>query len=178
MKDKRNAMKSVLIKALVVVLLAMGIGNYLIYLKTGQMPAMALRDKLSADGFSHLFSSLSVNEMAADTRAAAARVVNQLTPDEPMTEQKVYKWTDAEGRIHFSDKPLVDSAQQIKVDTRKSISDPEPGLLSKTKALLDAQKYGAAGAGDTAAAELSPLEKAKAAAEAMNARTLQQEQAY
>lgn len=161
-------MKRVLMKSLVVVVLAMGIGNYLIYLKTGQMPVLAIRDQIDSNGFGSLFPSFSADEIAADARAAAGKVVNQLSPTEPVGEQKVYKWTDAEGRVHFSDKPLVQNAQQIEVDTRNAISAPESSSWAKPKV----------SANDKAADELSPLEKAKAAAEAMNARTAAQEQSY
>lgn len=161
-------MKRVLMKSLVVLVLAMGIGNYLIYLKTGQMPILAMRDKIDDSGVSALFQSFSADKITADARAAANKVVNQLSTTEPATEVKVYKWTDAEGRVHFSDKPLVQNAESITLDTRNAISAPESASLPKPNI----------SASDKTAAEPSPLEKARAAAEAMNTRAAQQEQSY
>lgn len=161
-------MKRLLMKSLVVLVLAIGIGNYLIYLKTGQMSVLAMRDQIDGNGFGNLFQSFSIGNIATETRAAADKVVNQFSTAEQAADTKVYKWMDAEGQVHFSDKPLVQNAEQIAVDTRNAISAPESSSWPKPKALAD----------DKAAVEPSPLEKARAAAEAMNARTAQQEQSY
>lgn len=161
-------MTRLLMKSLVVVLLALGIGNYLLYLKTGQMPVMDVRDKISNHGFGEVFQSFSADRLATDARAAAGKVVNQLSTSEPAHNAKVYKWTDAEGRVHFSDKPLVHNAQQIEVDTRPAISAAESSSWPKSNPLTK----------DKVVDESSPLEKARAAAEAMNARAVQQEQSY
>jgi hypothetical protein len=161
-------MKRLLMKSLVVLVLAIGIGNYLIYLKTGQMPVLAMRDKIDSNGFGDLFQSFSVDNIAAEARAAADKMVNQFSTVEQASDTKVYKWADAAGRVHFSDKPLVQNAEQIEVDTRNAISAPESSSWPKPKVLAE----------DKVANEPSPLEKARAAAEAMNARATQQEQSY
>jgi glutaredoxin len=36
---------------------------------------------------------------------------------------KVYKWTDAEGRIHFSDDPAATNAEEVKIRTFTGASD-------------------------------------------------------
>lgn len=159
-------MKRLVMKSLVVVLLVFGVGNYLIYLKTGQTPVLDMRDKISNNRFNDLLQSFSAEKITADARAAADKVVNQLSTTEP-TDTTVYKWTDAEGRVHFSDKPLVQHAQQIEVEMRNAISAPEPAWPKPTVSTKD-----------TAVGGASPLEKARAAAEAMNVRAVQQEQSY
>lgn len=165
-------MKRLLVKSLVAILLALGIGNYLIYLKTGQIPISALRDSIGNTG-GDLFPTFSSDNIKAEVRAAANKVVNQLSATEPATATTVYKWTDAEGRVHFSDKPLVQNAQQLEVKIRNAISAPEPSMLSNPDTSLNKSST------DGQLSEnASPLEKARAAAEAMNARAAQQEQSY
>ncbi len=161
-------MKRLIMKSLVVLVLIAGIGNYLVYLNTGQMPLLAMRDQLAGKSLGDFLPSVSADKLATGARSAAAKVVDQFSTAEPSTEVKVYKWTDGEGRVHFSDKPLVQEAQQIAVDTRNAISAPETVSQSTPKAA----------AGTQSAAEPSPLEKARAAAEAMSNRTAQQEQDY
>lgn len=160
-------MKRLIMKSLVVLVLIAGIGNYLVYLNTGQMPVLAIRDHLAGKSLGDFLPSVSVDQLATEARSAAGKVVDQFSTAEPDTKVKVYKWTDSEGRVHFSDKPLVQEAQQIAVDTRNAISAPEKSSPTIPKA-----------AATQPAAEPSPLEKARAAAEAMNNRTAQQEQDY
>lgn len=159
-------MKSLIMKSLMVLVFVAGIGNYLVYLKTGQMPLLAMRDQFAGKSPGDFLPRFSADQLASDAREAAHKVANQLSNEEPAPEVKVYKWTDAEGRVHFSDKPQSQNAQQITVDTRNTLSptSTQPATHSANETA----------AGDTA----SPLEKARAAADAMNRRAAQQEQGY
>ena len=159
-------MKRLIMKSLVVLVLIAGIGNYLVYLNTGQMPLLAMRDQLAGKGLGGFLPSVSADKLATGARSAAAKVVDQFSTAEPSTEVKVYKWTDGEGRVHFSDKPLVQEAQQIAVDTRNAISAPESSQWAKPESKSE----------QVSADTSSPLEKARAAAEAMKQRVQQQEQ--
>ncbi len=158
-------MKRLIMKSLVVLIFIAGIGNYLVYLKTGQMPLIAIGDTLADKSPADLLPNFSAEELASDARSAAGKVVGQFSSTEPATEVKVYKWKDADGRVHFSDKPQA-NAQQIAVDTRNTLSPaaPQPGSYKTTEAPT----------GDKA----SPLDKARAAADAMNQRAAQQEQDF
>lgn len=43
-----------------------------------------------------------------------------------LAQAGVYKWVDANGKTHFSDKaPAQENAERIEVDTRPSTTDPE-----------------------------------------------------
>lgn len=159
-------MKSLIMKSLMVLIFVAGMGNYLVYLKTGQMPLLAMRDQFAGKSPGDFLPDLSTEQLASDARDVADKVVNQLSDEESGAEVKIYKWTDADGRVHFSDKPQAQNAQQITVDTRNTL--PPVSTQSAT------HKVNETAAGDTA----SPLEKARAAADAMNRRAAQQEQDY
>lgn len=164
-------MKRLLFKSVLVVLLVFFIGNYLIYLKSGQMPLSDMRARMGDDWLVDLrellSDKLSPNQLAADAKQAMKSVSDKVSEPETPAPTKVYKWTDANGQVHFGDKPLSSSAEQIEVDTRNAISAPESSRWAKPESKSE----------QVSADTSSPLEKARAAAEAMKQRVQQQEQA-
>jgi hypothetical protein len=159
-------MKRVLFKSIVVALLVFFIGNYLIYLKTGQMPLRDMRERMGDDWLVDLQEMFSADQLTADAKLAMKNVTDKVSEPEPVAPTKVYKWTDANGQVHFGDRPAASGAEQIEVDTRNAISAPEEAL-----SIVDQQ-----GAAPQATAQESALDKARAAAEAMRQRVQQQEQ--
>jgi len=160
-------MKRLLFKSIVVVLLVFFIGNYLIYLKTGQMPLRDMRERMGDDWLVDLRELFSPDQLAADAKQAMKSVSDKVSEPETPAPTKIYKWTDANGQVHFGDKPLSNNAEQIEVDTRNSISAPEEAAR-----IADQQE-----AAPKVSAQESALDKARAAAEAMKQRVQQQEQA-
>ena len=158
-------MKRLLFKSLTVVLLVFFIGNYLIYLKTGQVPLSDMRERMGDDWLVDLQELLSPDQLAADAKQAMQNVADKVSEPEPEAPTRVYKWTDANGQVHFGDKPVVSSAEQIEVDTRNAISAPEE--IAHT-----AEQHSA----PEVSVQASALDKARAAAEAMQQRVQQQEQ--
>lgn len=156
-----------LFKSVVVLLLVFFIGNYLVYLKTGQMPLRDMRERMGDDWLVDLRELLSPDQLAADAKEAMKNVSDKVSEPEPVAPTKVYKWTDANGQVHFGDRPVSGDAEQIEVDTRNAISAPE-----ETASVIDQQ-----GAAPKASVQESALDKARAAAEAMRQRVQQQEQA-
>lgn len=160
-----------LFKSVVVLLLVFFIGNYLIYLKTGQMPLRDMRESMGDDWLVDvgelLSNKLSPAQLAADAKVAMKNVSDKVSEPEPVPPTKVYKWTDANGQVHFGDKPVASDAEQIEVDTRNAISAPE-----ETASVMNQQD-----AAPKPSVQESALDKARAAAEAMKQRVQQQEQA-
>ncbi len=147
------------VKVVVVVILALGISNYLIYLNTGRLPLSEMREQFSGDwlaGITHSFSADQVADKAKQT-------LNDLTGDESANgaTAKVYKWTDADGRVHYGDKAPASGAQQVEVKIQNAISDEAPQVKNTEPAADNAEQ--------------SPLEKARAAAEIMRARAQEQQ---
>lgn len=149
-----------LFKALVVVMLAAGIGNYLVYLNTGQLPLRDFSNRLSSS-LANLKDEYAPGQLADK----AKRTVDGLTQGETASaaSAKVYKWTDANGQVHFGDKPQNAGAEQVEVKIQNAISPP------------DDQTAEAAAEEPARAQQQTPLEKARAAAESMKARVQEQE---
>ena len=158
-------MKRLLFKSLTVVLLVFFIGNYLIYLKTGQMPLRDMREHMGDDWRVDLQELLSPDQLAADAKQAMKNVADKVSEPEPAAPTKVYKWTDANGQVHFGDKPVASSAEEIEVDVRNAISAPEEVAPVAERDVAP-----------RATVQESALDKARAAAEAMKQRVHQQEQ--
>lgn len=156
-----------LFKSVVVLVLVFFIGNYLIYLKTGQMPLRDMRERMGDDWLVDLRELFSPDQLAADAKQAMKNVSDKVSEPEPVEPTKVYKWTEANGQVHFGDRPVASGAEQIEVDTRNAISAPE-----ETASISDQQD-----AAPKASVQESALDKARAAAEAMRQRVQQQEQA-
>lgn len=159
-------MGRLIFKSLVVVLLVFGIGNYLIYLKTGNMPLRDMREKMDSDWFTGLRDSVSPDQLASGAKQAVKAVTDKYSESEPATPTKVYKWTDANGQVHFGDKPAV-GAEHMEVDVRNAISAPDEAS-KKSAAPVETNQQ---------SVSESALDKARAAAEAMKQRVQQQEQA-
>lgn len=143
-------------KALLVVVLVLGIGNYLVYLKTGQMPLRDLRERWGSDWLVDMKEKYAPDQLAAQ----AKKGIDELTQDEAAepVPTKVYKWTDAQGRVHYGDKPQSNGAQQIEVNTRGAMSPPENQTIVPAP-------------GESTQNQVqTPIEKARAAAEQLNQR--------
>lgn len=159
-----------LFKSVVVLVLVFAIGNYLIYLKTGQLPLHDMRERMGSDWLVDLrellSNKLSPDQLVSDAKGVMKNMSDQVVEQDAPTPTKVYKWTDANGQVHFGDKPVAKDAEQIEVDTRNAISAPEtstdPQVTSQTST--------------TKTVSESALDKARAAAEAMKQRVQQQEQ--
>lgn len=154
-----------LFKSVVVLLLVFFIGNYLIYLKTGQMPLRDMRERMGDDWLVDLRELLSPDQLAADAKQAMKSVSDKVSEPETPAPTKIYKWTDANGQVHFGDKPLASDAEQIEVDMRDAISAPE-----------EAPQIAEPQIAPKVTVQESALDKARAAAEAMKQRVQQQEQ--
>ncbi len=124
---------------------------------------MGLQQRSGDDWLVDLREMLSPSQLTADAKKLVNDVADQYG-DSSSGAAKVYKWTDANGQVHFGDAPKSENAQQIEVDLRNAIASPGAATNVATES------------GDTVGAELTPLEKARAAVEAMEARTQQQEQ--
>lgn len=158
-----------LFKSVVVLVLVFAIGNYLIYLKTGQLPLHNMRERMGGDWLVDLrelvSNKLSPDQLAADAKGVMKSVSDQVIEPDTPAPTKVYKWTDANGQVHFGDKPVTSDAEQIAVDTRNAISAPEQSADRVTSPTPT-----------TKTVSESALDKARAAAEAMKQRAQQQEQ--
>ena len=158
-----------LFKSVVVLVLVFAIGNYLIYLKTGQLPLHDMRERMGGDWLVDLrelvSNKLSPDQLAADAKGVMKSVSDRVIEPDTPAPTKVYKWTDANGQVHFGDKPVARDAEQIEVDTRNAISAPEQSADRVTSPTPT-----------TKTVSESALDKARAAAEAMKQRVQQQEQ--
>ena len=158
-----------LFKSVIVLVLVFAIGNYLIYLKTGQLPLHDMRERMGGDWLVDLRELVSIklspDQLAADAKGVMKSVSDQVIEPDTPAPTKVYKWTDANGQVHFGDKPVAGDAEQIEVDTRNAISAPEQSADRVTSPTST-----------TKTVSESALDKARAAAEAMKQRVQQQEQ--
>ncbi len=158
-----------LFKSVVVLLLVLGVGNYLVYLKTGQMPLRDIRERMGSDWLVDLRELFSPDQLAADAKKVINDASARVSEPEPAAPTKVYKWTDEDGQVHFGDKP-ANGAEQVEVDTRNAISAPEDTGGDTGQETAPQTSGGQA-------VQESVLDKARAAAEAMKQHVQQQEQA-
>lgn len=161
-------MKGLIVKSLVVVMLALGIGNYVVYLKTGHMPLVDMRKAMGSDWLVDLRELLSPAQLTEDAKQLVQKAADSYAEAPPPAPTKIYKWTDEHGQVHFGDAPKAANAEQLELDLRNSISAPEPSVTLVEPTGSDASDD----------AGLTPIEKARAAVEAMEAKAQQQEQGY
>lgn len=158
-------MKRLIGRCLLFVCLFAGIANYVIYLQTGHMPARAWWGKLQSGNWR---AGLEQLENAASVSLPAS---GKLTSSN--TKVEVYKWTDADGVVHYGEKPGAEGATTLTVSTRgNSMAAPAPGATVGSAAPnLSSRPQG------SPSEQGSPLEQARAAAAAMRAHNQAQEAA-
>ncbi len=136
-------MKRLIGRGLLFVGVFAGIANYLIYLQTGQMPARDWWIKIQSGSW---HGSIQQLEASAAAKIPGAK-----------TKVEVYKWTDADGVVHYGEKPGTEAAEVISVQTQgNSMAAPVSVPVGEAQEQVN-QPQG------------SPLEQARAAAEAMRA---------
>lgn len=83
----------------------------------------------------------------------------------PLSAQEIYKWTDAEGNVHFGDKPSGDNSQLMAINSRPTNRAEVRGqntARAEARAEQKAAKAEAAAAEKVAAEELAAHEEARA----------------
>jgi hypothetical protein len=161
-------MKKLLVKSGVVILLGAGIANYMIYLNTGRMPAREFYDSADGDWRAKLSQWWSPEDLLQEAELKLKSATDKYTEREQPASVKVYKWTDAQGRVHFGDRPST-GAEQLEVNIGDTISAPEQ-TASPSRVHRPESSPGLV--------DESPLAKARAAAEAMRQHNSAQDSSY
>lgn len=95
-----------LFKSVFVVLLVFFIGNYVIYLKTGQMPLRDLRDHMSLDWLidvrEGVSDKLSADQLAANAKDAMKNIAGNFSAAQSPEPVTVYRWTDEHSQVHLA----------------------------------------------------------------------------
>ena len=154
-------MKTLLLKTLLLTGVIVGISNYVIYLKTGRMP---IKEWVQNGNWSF---NLSADQLAEKAEKMGKGVMDQVSPtsNEPT---KVYKWTDADGVVHYGERPAGEGAQEMAIDTDQNVFTAQDQSSNPPA--------NSTGSEQDPADQQAPLEKARAAAEAMKARMESQEE--
>jgi hypothetical protein len=158
-------MKGLIIKSLVVVALALGASNYLIYLKTGRLPVDEWRKNWSTQALVDWYEALSFADWGAETRHMRDRLRGS-DDSAGSAAVTVYKWTDAQGQVHYGQQPRA-GAQALEIH-------PDESAMSAATAVPAAAKAQAAAGQD----EASVLDKARAAADSMSKHYQEQDKNY
>lgn len=163
-------MMRLIFKALVVVFLALGIGNYLVYLNTGKLPLSDLKAKFSLDAL-----TTSTQQLLDDTKRATQGAVDKhISGDDSSSTTKIYKWTDENGVVHYGENPAGAGAQQLQIEDANLTILPATEVTEvAAKPTVESTRANPAAAIENAE---TPIEKARAAAEAMKAHNEMQSQ--
>ena len=101
-------------------LLVVGVVNGAIYLKYGKMPLRDWVQSAQQNGF-----VAATNELIPAYKKLFDQTVENTQAHEASKPVKIYKWTDANGRIHYDNKP-VKGAQSLEVDPNSNVVSMEP----------------------------------------------------
>jgi len=164
-------MMRLVFKAMLVVCLAVGIGNYMIYLKTGRLPVSEWKNNINLESF-----NFSAQQVIEETKSATKEAVTgHFSDGDKSAATKIYKWTDENGVVHYGERPADAGAQLLDVSdgnvTILPASDSSPGIGDQLPS--SSQPIDPVAAIENAE---TPIEKARAAAEAMKAHNEMQSQ--
>jgi len=65
------------------------------------------------------------------TRAVLSTALLSLLFASNVTIAEIYKWVDADGRVHFTDAPPADKASKVQLDVRKPPATPDAGEIRR-----------------------------------------------
>ena len=165
-------MKGLILKCIVATFLAIGIANYLIYLKTGNMPIIEWKNKFSQMHFASELKKFSTKNVLPDAKQSIEKLMPESMSSTSEAPVKIYKWKDNKGVIHYENRP-VNGAHEMSVDVNSNILKHE-SLPTDTKPASNQNDVNS----QIDSTELSPVEKARAASELMKAHTEAVEQAH
>ena len=165
-------MKGLLFKCVVAIFLAAGIANYLIYLKTGNMPLVDWKNKIAGLDVSNRLKSFSPKDVLPDAKQSIEKLMPDSLSSSSEAPVKIYKWKDNKGVVHYENRP-VDGAQEMLVDVNSNILKQEGQTITAKPAATPDEHVD-----DDNVDEQSPIEKARAASELMKKHTESVEQAH
>jgi hypothetical protein len=118
-------MWKLLFKILLVLALAAGIGNYLIYLKTGQFPLSQHGPRWKETLKNSLQNHVQDGKNAVSNLPDQVNALKNITPPALVPKNnntQAYKWVDKQGVVHYSDQPpTVEQAQMISINPDTNI---------------------------------------------------------
>ena len=169
-------MKKIICKSIALLVVVIGLVNYLVYLKTGQMPVKEFVS--SARDFSWSLPDMPQISLPESIQ----KLGNSATDMLPENQTRIYKWTDAHGVVHYSEEPPLDiPAQEMLIDPNTNVVK---GLAPEEFVKINPQNSLGGGAyliGDDSAGEPGintespPLEQAIKAKELLEQRNQQQQ---
>lgn len=77
------------------------------------------------------------SDTAPGARARVALVLLLPVVTAAAGAERVYRWTDADGRIHFSDRPGAADAETVEIDPVAPVGAVDPGRRRRTERLLE-----------------------------------------
>ncbi len=112
-------MKTLIFKSILILGIVLGIVNYMLYLHTGKM---MIGELANIDISSVLPSKSELSIMANDIPADIVSTFEGVVDD----QQAVYKWTDANGKIHYSSEPPDNT-----LITETVVIDPNQNIVKR-----------------------------------------------
>ena len=96
---------------LIVIVLGLGIFCGFIYYKTGNIPVHDWSEQLQHDGFVGTLKKISSGKFVAQAKKMANDVTGSNFATPSAAPVQIYKWTDANGVVHYDNQPVKGAAQ-------------------------------------------------------------------
>lgn len=108
-------MKAIAVKSVVILVVVLGLVNYVVYLQTGQMPVIKFAERISD-------FSLSLPDMPDVKLPETIKQLGNSTDLLPATQTRIYKWTDRQGVVHYGEEPPPDGhAEMLMIDSNTNL---------------------------------------------------------
>lgn len=105
---------------LFVVLMSIAAYNGFAYYKTGSLPLRIWGEQVAHNGLLATLKNFSFSRFFDQTKRSVEEVTGVDVPAPPPEKIQIYKWTDAQGVVHYDNKP-VQGAATISINPNKNV---------------------------------------------------------
>lgn len=104
----------------VIIVLGVGLFFGFVFYKTGSVPVQEWSEQLQRDGVAGTFKKISAGQFVAQTKQIVKDVTGDSIVISPATPVQIYKWTDANGVVHYDNQP-VKGATELSINPNANV---------------------------------------------------------
>ncbi|MES2824250.1 MAG: DUF4124 domain-containing protein [Pseudomonadota bacterium] len=105
---------------LIITLLGLGLFCGFVFYKTGNVPVQEWSEQLQRDGVMGTFKKISAGQFVAQAKEIVKDVTGDSIITSPATPVQIYKWTDANGVVHYDNQP-VKGATTLSINPNENV---------------------------------------------------------
>lgn len=129
----------------VIIVLGVGLFFGFVFYKTGSVPVREWSEQLQRDGVAGTFKKISAGQFVAQAKEIVKDVTGDSIVISPATPVQIYKWTDANGVVHYDNQPVKGAtelsinpnANVVPMEKAADVAPAEDAPSNETKQMME-----------------------------------------